>query len=158
MRVALIREVNKIIKWKENFVKEIIWNGIIFWMDLNKKKFNQLSLSPTSESQKWKGTNPNFISIEVEMRILLSSINKKFLERIILQKKIILAIDWIIKYLNSLLTERLFFSKQKKINLRILISKEIQKKNQFVAEKLKIMEKISKKREEILIQFKKIYK
>ena len=80
------------------------------------------------------------------------------MERIILQKKIILAIDWIIKYLNSLLTERLFFSKQKKINLRILISKEIQKKNQFVAEKLKIMEKISKKREEILIQFKKIYK
>lgn len=81
----------------------------------------------------------------------------KFFKKIIKKNKILLAKDWIMKYLNILLEEKLVFINIIGINLIMLISSEHHKKNQFHLDIEMIVDKMSINRNVRFIQF-KIYK
>lgn len=81
----------------------------------------------------------------------------KFFKKIIKKNKILLAKDWIMKYLNILFEEKLVFINIIGINLIMLISNEHHKKNQFHLDIEMIVDKMSINRNVRFIQL-KIYK
>lgn len=109
--------------------------GAIFCQVIKIKLFNQDNPSTIFGNQKWKGADPIFISKEeliiIEIILLYSKFLRKIIFKIIINKKLIEAIDWVRKYFNEASEDIILLVLEiRGINLKRLISKPIQHPNQ----------------------------
>lgn len=109
--------------------------GVIFCQVIKIKLFNQDNPSTILGNQKWKGAEPIFISreelIKIEIILLYSKFFKKIIFKIIKNKKLIEAIDWVRKYFSEASEDIILLVLEiRGINLKRLISKPIQHPNQ----------------------------
>jgi len=108
--------------------------GISFCHVLKKQKLIQDRPLLISGNQKWKGKTPSFVSVA---NLISSSDNHWEGSHIFKKnpnKRVYLAIDWIIKYFIILLTESSFWLNRIGINIIILISNLIHIWNQELEE------------------------
>lgn len=132
--------------------------GVIFCQVIKIKQLNQESPSITLGNQKWKGAEPIFINREeliiIEIKLFISKFFIKISFNKIENKKLIEAIDWVIKYFKEASEViRLLEFVIRGINLNKLISNPIQHPNQEFEEiEIKVLKnKINKKN--ILLEF-----
>lgn len=134
--------------------------GVIFCQVIKKKQFNQERPSLILGNQWWKGVDPIFINIEelikIEIKLFVTKFFIKNKFKIIANKKLIDAIDWVKKYFNAASEfNKLFGFTIKGINLNRLISNPIQHPNQELEEiEINVLKnKVNKKN--ILLELKK---
>ena len=134
--------------------------GVIFCQVIKIKQFNQERPSIIFGNQKWNGVDPIFIKREELIKIEIKLFQKKFFMinnlKIIVNKKLIEAIDWVKKYFREASEfNKLLGLEIRGIKLSKLISNPIQHPNQELAEiEIKVLKnKINKKN--ILLELKK---
>lgn len=132
--------------------------GEIFCQVIRIKQFIHESPSIIFGNQKQNGADPIFINKEeliiIERKLFISKFLNKIIFKIIENKKLIEAIDWVKKYFNAAsVLSKFFVFEIRGINLNKLISSPIQHPNHELDEiEIKVLKNNIKKKN-ILLEF-----